>query len=194
MCTSLCPLKPGHTIPYLIPFSKNLDVNNYLLLFKIQSLHWMSSLCNYSIIYSENTTTSVKPPNKQTYHTVKCKWKIGIQKGHPINEMFLFLIMLYLANLPKSCYVTPKGTINKQIRWWTVGGGNDLHHYVSLNRVKLSWPSMHLHSNNHKISKTAGCKKYTKLIKWSCGLDMVTSLSPAINVSTTLQWGRERSQ
>lgn len=42
---------------------------------------------------------------------------------------------------------------------------------------------MHLHSNNRNNPETAGFKKYTKLIKQSCGLDVVTSLSPVINVS-----------
>lgn len=78
--------------------------------------------------------------------------------------------MLYLASLPLNhmyC-VTPKGTINKlDSELFNAGGEGGVIRptslLLSLKREKLLWPSMHLHSKHHKISKTAGCKNTPNL-------------------------------
>lgn len=74
--------------------------------------------------------------------------------------------MLYLLSLPLNhmSYVTPKGTINKlDSELFNAGGEIRPTLLLSLKREKLSWPSMHLHSKHHKISKTAGCKNTPNL-------------------------------
>lgn len=114
--------------------------------------------------------------------------------------------MLYLVSLPLNhiSNVTPKGTINKQIRQWIVQCWGkkklkkkkklNLHHYVSLKREKTIMAIFVLTLKTPQDPQDSWLQKYTKLVKWSCGFDMVTSWSSAINVSTTLQWRREWSQ
>lgn len=81
-------------------------------------------------------------------------------------------IMLYVVSLPLNhiSNVTPKGTINKQIKTVNCsmlrGGKLNLHHYVSLKREKKTIMAIFaLTLKTPQDPQDSWLQKYTKLVK-----------------------------